>query len=90
VDDQLAHLKESGLSEKTSSSLHDYYAARLDGPLGSGQYGRQAKEIYDQIVKTLRAYLPVAMSTRSWGTTPGTGQSGENIQLVAGLASDHE
>lgn len=90
VEAQIAHLKEAGLSASAAETLHGYYASRLDGPLGSGQYGRQAKEIYDQVVRTLGAHLPVAMSTRSWGTTAGTGPGGENLQLVPGLASDHE
>lgn len=91
VASHLEVLAKAGLSEEGRKSLHAFYAANFDGPLGSGKYGPQAMELYKQIRATLDARLPVAMSTRSWGTTPGTGQSGrENMQVVAGLASEHE
>jgi hypothetical protein len=91
LDAQLELAKKAGLSEGGAKSLHDYYAARVDGPLGSGKYGPQAREVFDQIKASLAAHLPVCMSTRSWGTTAGTGPSGrENVQLVPGLASEHE
>ncbi len=86
-----SQLEASGLSREAASALHDYYTARLDGPLGSGHYSAQAKEVFALVKSTLEAHLPVAMSTRSWGPTETT-TSGrrENLQLVAGLASSHE
>jgi hypothetical protein len=91
VDSHLDTLEKTGLSKEGAKTLHDYYAARLDGPLGSGRYGSQAKETYDLIKTTLDAHLPVAMSTRVWGAeTAGSPSGRENMELVPGLASQHE
>jgi hypothetical protein len=88
VDSQL---EAAGLSREATSALHGYYAGKLDGPLGSGKYSAQAKEVFTLIKSALEAHLPVAMSTRSWGAGETTLQGRrENLQLVAGLASSHE
>ncbi|HZU98829.1 MAG TPA: C2 family cysteine protease [Planctomycetota bacterium] len=79
-----------GLSPRGHDLVHSFYASQCEGPLGSGNYSKAAKDLHALIVSSLKAQRPLCLATKAWGQG-GTGQSGgENMEVVPGLASSHE
>ncbi len=78
------------LTPEGEKQLKAFYRQRVEGPLGSARYSPAAKNVFALIEETDKKKRPMCLGTKAWGKA-GTGQSGgENIELVAGLASTHE